>query len=243
MFRKLDIGKQLGAARIQQRRHEEQVLAEARQILKKDLFSEDKVLQNLQQYNRTFDVVNEEEVDSDDVFTPREIREVAVRYRLKFLESRFYNAEFPYEAILRIRELNRKQGKDLKIFRVLASPELFNGKVPASQCSLFVKTNYDNYYLLHRWGEPVPQYRKWLYWPLRSFETLAFTIIVFTLALTLSLPTALITLDRQAEYWSGYRIAAFFHLLIFDTAVTVYFAFAFALNFSSVVWNRNKDFD
>jgi len=244
MFGKIDIDTQLRKIRKEQRKEEDQLLAKAQQILRDDLFSEEKVLKNLKQYNQLIDVVNEDEAEADRIFTTSEIKELATKYRLKFLESRFYKEDFPYEAIIRIKEINSSQGKDLKLFRVLATPELFLGKNPKSQCSLFAKTNYDNYYLLHRWGnEKISEKRKWLYWPLRSFETLMFSIILFTLCLTLSLPTDLITLDNQAEYWSGYRGAAFFHLLIFDTAVTVYFAFAFSLNFSNTVWNRYRNFD
>jgi hypothetical protein len=62
------------------------------------------------------------------------------------------------------------------------------------------------------------------------------------LLLDLALPTRLITLDHSANYWSGYRAAAFFHLLIFNFGVTAYLTFAFAKNFSSSVWNRYTDF-
>ena len=69
------------------------------------------------------------------------------------------------------------------------------------------------------------------------------TVILSTLVLTLLLPTSLITLDARATYWSGYRAAAFMHLLIFNAGITTYITFAFLGNFSSSVWNRKRDFD
>lgn len=80
-------------------------------------------------------------------------------------------------------------------------------------------------------------------WPLRRFENLALTVIMATLLITLALPTWLITLDSSAQYWSGYRAAAFMHLLIFNAGITAYLTFAFSRHFSSTVWNRKKDFD
>jgi hypothetical protein len=243
VFNRVDIEEQLRRHRQKTRGHEDHLISEANRILRQDQFSEDKVLQNLKQYNKSFEIVDEEDVDSEFVFTTQEIKHVAIIYRLKFLESKFFKPEIPYEAILKIKDLNRRYGKELKIFRILASPDTFTGKNQQSQCSLFAKTNYDNYFLLHRWGKPLRWRRKLLYWPLRSFETLMFSVLLYTFILTMSLPTFLITLDAKSQYWSGYRAAAFFHLLIFDCGVTVYFAFAFALNFSSSVWNKLKDFD
>jgi len=69
------------------------------------------------------------------------------------------------------------------------------------------------------------------------------TIILVTFIITMSLPINLITLDPSADYWSGYRAAAFFHLLIFNVGVVVYTTFAFSKNFSSTIWNRDRDFD
>ena len=114
--------------------------------------------------------------------------------------------------------------------------------MPASLCFL-PPTNYDNYFLVHQWGKKVPWYRSLIYWPMRRFESLLLTVIFFTLAVTLVLPTDLITLDSKAGYWSGYRAAAFFHLLIFNAGVTIYITLAFTRNLSSSMWNRKKDFD
>ena len=243
MFDKVDIPSELGKIRQKTRQQEEVLLSEAKKILHKDLFAEKKILQNLKQYARSFEVIDEEDVDADLIYTAGEIKEVAVIYRLKFLESKYFNPEIPYEAILRIKHLDEKFSKELKIFKVLATPASFTANAKNQQCSLFVKTNYENYYLIHQWGEPLDWKRKLLYLPFRRFETLALFVMLFTLTLTLVLPTRLITLDAKATYWSGYRAAAFFHLLIFDFGVTVYFTFAFALNFSSSVWNKRKDFD
>ena len=51
--------------------------------------------------------------------------------------------------------------------------------------------------------------------PLKNFENLFKTVLLYTLIVTLIIPTPLITLDSEATYWSGYRAAAFMHLLIF----------------------------
>jgi hypothetical protein len=243
MFRPVDISRQLGKIRDQTRSRQEELLSEAKRILRKDLFTEKKILSHLVDYGKRFETLDEEDIDTSQVFTLGEIKTIATRQRLKFLDSKLYKPEMPYEAVLKIKELNRQHKKELKHFVVLSYPASFEEKKSQHPTLLFTKTNYDNYYFVHRWGKNLPWIRQILYWPLKNFENLLATVIIFTVALTLSLPTWLITLDAKADYWSGYRAAAFMHLLIFNAGVTAYITFAFTRNFSNSVWNRKRDFD
>ena len=80
MFDNVDMQQQLNLCRKKNRKEEDVLLAEAKQILRKDLFTDEKVLHNLKQYNRLFEVVNEEDVDPSDIFTIYEIKTVAVTH-------------------------------------------------------------------------------------------------------------------------------------------------------------------
>ncbi len=242
MFSPVDVRGELERLREKERRQEDLVIQEANRILQDDLFNENKILHYLNDYGRTFEYLDEEDVSDGNIFTEKEVKRIAVRHRLKFLASSLYRSEIPYQAVLKIKELNQKHRKDLKHFFVLAPPAAFFEAAQVPQSALFVSTSNGNYYLLHRWGAELSWSRKFRFWPLRSFENLFATVIFFTLLVTLILPTALITLDSHAEYWSGYRAAAFFHLLIFNGGFTTYLTFAFCGNFSNVVWNRKKDF-
>lgn len=241
MFAGIHIHEHLTRVRDSSRRQVD-LLSEADKILRQDLLSGKNVLDNLGAYNKLASCLEEEEVAQEAIFRITEIRETAVNYRLKFLESKYYKPEIPYEATLKIARLNEEFRKDLREFSLLSEYESFSGTRKTPGALLFVKTNYDNYYLVHAWGTRLPWYRRVLAWPLKRFETLILTVILATLVLAMALPTRLITLDHQADYWSGYRAAAFFHLLIFNAGVTVYFTFAFARNLSSTVWDRYKDF-
>lgn len=242
MFEDTDIGAQLRRSRKLYRKAEDILLDQANEILRKDLFKEEKVLQNLRQYSRSFDVMENDDCEQENLFTLSEIKAVAITNRLKFLESSAYKKEIPYEAICLIKDLNRQYGKDLKAFKILGLPEAFSDKESNYQRSLFVKTSADYYLLLFQWGSKIKRARKVRYWPMRTFENLGISIFSFTLIVTLSLPTFLITLDQDAEYWSGYRGGTFFHLLFFFTGFTAYLTFAFGINFSSSIWDRRKDF-
>ncbi len=242
MFKHTDIQQQLSRFREKQKDKGDNLVLEAQRILQQDLFTEKKILSNLGQYNRSFETLDEESLDDNLIFSPAEIKKVCIHFRLKFLESKHYKPEISYEAVLRIKGLNNQFAKKIKEFKIMAPAESFTQKENAEESVLFAGTNYGNYYLIHRWGNALPWHRQLRYWHMRYFENLFFSVIAFTLLVALSLPIGFITLDNKAEYWSGYRAAAFFHLLIFNMGVTAYTTFAFAKNFSSTVWNREQDF-
>ncbi len=238
----IDIKDKLTEFRRKTRSKEDDLIEEANRILAKDLFSENKILGNLKHYNTSFELIDEDDVDGDLIFKISEIKKIALAYRLKFIDSQYFKPEIPYEAILKIKHLNLVHHKDLKGFKILAPIEAFKEQKITKGAVLFAPTGYGNYCIVHRWGQPLKWYRKILSWPLKTFDNLFITVFIYTLIVTLCTPTSLITLDSTATYWSGYRAAAFMHLLIFHGGVTAYITFAFGKNMSSITWNHYKDF-
>ncbi|MDO9000166.1 MAG: hypothetical protein Q7W45_10405 [Bacteroidota bacterium] len=224
------------------RSKEDDLLQEANRILTQDLFSEKKILNNLKHYNNSFEIIDEEDVPSELIFKISEIKKIALNYRLKFIDSQYFKSEIPYEAILKIKDINSNYRKDIKGFKILGPIGSFKKGENLKNTILFAPTNYGNYYLIHNWGTPLKWHRKITSWPLKNFDNLFLSVIMYTLIITLSIPTPLITLDSTATYWSGYRAAAFMHLLIFHLGVTAYITFTFAKNLSSIAWNHFKDF-
>jgi len=113
MKKELLIANELLKRKIKFAKHEDVVIDEVYKILNKDLFHEKKVLSNLQLYNRSFEMINEDDVDILDVFDEKSIKEIAIKYRLRFIDSQFYKKEIPYEAVLKVKDLNAKYRKDL----------------------------------------------------------------------------------------------------------------------------------
>ena len=243
MFKEIDIKNQLNLLSAKTRGGGDKLLSEAKRILTQDLYTEKNILKNLAGYNKSSQFADEEDVATELVYSLGEIKQICITYRLKFLDSKCFKAEFPYEAVLKIKGLNNRHYKDLKDFQILAPAESYDKKKFQGDALLFVKTNYDNYFLIHKWGTKMSWFRKFRYWHMQHFENLFVSIILITLMITLCLPINLITLDSHESYWSGYRAAAFFHLLIFNMGVAVYITFAFSKNFSSTIWNREQDFD
>lgn len=216
----------------------EYLVKEVRDILRQDLLSDKNILQNLQTYFLNNELLDEEDLDHEHVFTLAEIRTLCSHYRLRFLDSEHYKPDIPEEAQDRIQYLNYRFRKNLKHFKLLGTSQSFSNHT-GKECLLLAKTNRDNYYLIHRWGTAYKWNRSLFNWPLRKFENLVICVCIFTLILTLCLPTAFISLDEHVGYFSGFRVAAFFHLLIFNFGFTAYITFAFNQNFSEVIWDKD----
>lgn len=240
MLNRINIHDELVKIRSKTRREEDYLIDEVHRILNMSLVQETNVLNNLKFYNKTFELLDDEQLDDDFIFKPDEIKSICTKYRLRFLDSKYFNNDVPVEAIIRIKSLNVAYAKDLKGFKILAATKTFRGKDPDGPALLFIPTINGNYYLAHSWGKEFSWFRKLSAFPMRNFETLFVSIALITLAITLALPTHLITLDKDATYWCGYRIATFFHILIFNSGVTAYFTFAFNKNFSGSCWDSHS---
>jgi hypothetical protein len=216
------------------------VLDEVNKILKAELFKEHNILNNLKSYNKSFALLDEEGLDETPIFRKEEIKDICVKYRLRFVDSQKFKGHFPYEAVLKIKDLNKHQGKDLEGFKILAAPSVIKDKNNAGQILIFAPTIYGNYYLIHSWGQELKWMHKILSFPLRNFETLGCCLILLALITDLCIPTRHITLDRDATYWCAYRFAVFFHLLIFYSGFTIYILFGFNKPFSGSLWDSDK---
>jgi len=242
MLGPVDVKEELIRRRSKIRRAEDHLIKEVDKILHQSAFSGKNVLDNLKDYHKSFGSVDEEDMDAENIFSINEIKEIAIKYRLRFVDSGIFKQELPYESLLKVQHINQAHKKELSGFKLLATTHFLKNKNTTDNTLLFVPTNLGNYYLVHLWGKKLKWNRALMNWPIRNIETLFLSLILATLLITLSLPTRLITLDRKATYWCAYRIGIFFHLFIFNMGVTAYITFAFSKNLSSSVWNSDKDF-
>ena len=229
------------------RNNEDEIISQVRQILYKDQFNERNILNHLKKYNQKFELVNEDEVESERVFTEDEIKNTCMRFRLRFLSSDSFPHEYPYEVILKLKDLNEAQRKDLRHFFIMADENVFRkGAVNSPnnpECFLFCKTELGKYYLVHRWGKLFGKTRLIRSFPFRNFESLFLCVIALTLLVTFILPTKLITNDQKADYFSMYRIACFFHVLIIHIGFTVFAFLGFNKSFSEQNFDSKRIFD
>jgi hypothetical protein len=234
------LGKNIQEALESEKKHlsqQDHLLQEAERILLKSRFLEKNILANLKFYNSSFEFLDDDEVENEKTFTPVQVRNLCKKLRLRFLSSQSYAGEIPYEAVLKIKELNTLYRKDLKYFKIVSTERFFNSTNDTGQAMLFAQTLCGHYYLIHMWGKPLGTWRSVRFFALRNFESLFICLLLFSLAEALLMPTHLITTDAKAGYLSLYRIACIFHLVIFNAGFTVFTLFSFHLTFSESNWD------
>lgn len=223
--------------------HEEgdMVVREFNKILSNEQFNEKNILKNLKSYNQNFDLLDEDLLDKSRIYGIKEIKNICIQYNLRFLDSQLYKGEFPSEAIYTIQELNKEQRREFRNFKVLGPVEIFRQKGIETDPMLFAETRYGNFYLIHQWDNKVKWYASLLQFPMRKFENLIGTLIVFSALIALLTPNKLLVSDGDFGYWDTHRMAFFFYAIIFNSAFTVFFLFAFHRSFSSSSWDENKN--
>lgn len=222
------------------RKNEGRVIDEVNRILQDDLFSEKNILRNLKNYNRTFDLLDEEGLDRNRIFSINEIRNICIQYDLRFLDSQKFRGEIPGEAVAEIKRISRGRKKPLESFKIMGPLGVFRTKNSSSDPMLFAETSKGNYYLVHHWDHKVPWYKSAAIFPFRKFENLLGTIAGICLMITLITPQEWIMDTHEFEYWDMHRFALFFHLFILTSCLTGFFMLAFHRNFTSGKWDDHR---
>lgn len=171
-------------------------------------------------------------LETKQIFHIDSIRHICVDYRLRFLDAKYFKAKIPYEALSKIKTLEKEHGTKLKGYKIMAPSKLFKLN-KTDDPLLFAPIGNDYYYLIHAWGNDLHPLRKWLMKPFKNFETLAFTTLLLSFILTLLIPDGLFSEQTSpAEFWM-----LFFFMFKSIAAVVIYYGFATGKNFNTAIWN------
>lgn len=109
-----------------------------------------------------------DECDAANLFTHQQIGAICVKYNLRFLDSKYFKADFPYAAFQRIKEFELKYGVKIKSFKIVAPSEMFKLEDCNKDPLLFAQLADNKYYLLHQWGNDLVWYRALISYPTKS---------------------------------------------------------------------------
>ena len=167
---------------------EEQTLASVYELLAIDGLKEEQIHHKLQSSNEVFQ--NNFDLDlleTDRIFHINTIEKICIDYRLRFLDSKYFKPEIPYEAISEIKHLEKTHNTNLNGFKIIAPAKLLKLK-NADDPLLFAPISNGYYYLIHKWGNDINPLRKWLMMPFRTFEHLVISMLVLSGILTFLVP-------------------------------------------------------
>jgi len=152
--------------------------------------------------------------DDEMVFPLEAIRKTCIAYRLRFLPSSRYRAPVPYEAFVRIRELERANDTRFEEFYIMAPAPAFHLEQKTDPV-LFVPAGGDRFLLVHRWGGELSPWRKFAALPLRSIQSLGVTVVVFAFLVAAALPASWLSWNEELAHRTySIRMFVFFMLVL-----------------------------
>lgn len=203
-----------------------QIIEEVKEILQSQALREAIIEKRILEGSRTFDY-NLADFKEENIYTIDQIKKLCVKYRLRFLDSKVFAGEIPYEAISKIKALEEELGQSLSGFKIVAPKELFQLEDKDSDPLLFLQLSENKFYFIHKWGGELNRFRSILATPMRSFMSMFWFLAAVALIFTILIPT------------KSFDVSAFLfvHSFIAICGITCLLVFTFRENFSDVEWN------
>ncbi|MEM6718167.1 MAG: hypothetical protein AAF611_02525 [Bacteroidota bacterium] len=179
------------------------------------------------------DTTNEfdiDKIDSGAIFHISQIEKVCIKYRLRFLDTKYFKGDYPEEAITSISDIEKTHNTTLSGFKIIAPSKLFVLK-EADDPLLFAPIGNGYYHLIHKWGNDLSFFRKFKYWPVRNeYNFLVFTVIV-------SLIGTWMTYSIFAKE-PNFAYAALLFMFHFKSviAVAIFYGVSLGKNFNKYIW-------
>lgn len=232
IFKKINIAREL--------EKEKSLLEEAKKILEESRAGDAGIISSLNEGNRD-NCSNGAllAMEESKIYTGEAIRNVCIRYRLRFLDTKYYRGELPYEALQKIKETEKKRQVRLGNFKIVAPAEKFVLKDSRKDPLLFAPAGNGQYYLLHQWGSDLKWHRNILHYPFRNMVTLSLTSLVLSFLVLLLLPEEIFSLEVQANIFLAllYKILFFCIFSSFIFLVSIIYGITTAKDFSENVWD------
>ncbi len=237
MLSNINIKKEL---ELVQSKQENQLLELVNNQLLNDQKIELSIQKNLNQCasaNYNPDLVNYNEKDVYDIDA---IRSIAVKYRLRFLPTKYFKNEIPQEAIFKTKNLEKKNNTSIKNFHILAPATSFDLEDVNKDPLLFAPLSNGKYLLIHQWGTDLSWFKRLTAIPLKSLESMLISIGVMAFLIAMVTPTWLILNSAEIDmgYFGYHRMAWFMYAYILICSITTFICFSQNIYPSEYQWNK-----
>ena len=204
-------------------------------IWTKEDSKKERITQSLKHTNNgSFNQLKFEEMETKNIFHKDTIKNICIRYRLRFLDSNLFKGEYPKNITKIISDIEKKHDTNLNNFMIMAPSKLFKIKSPDDPI-LFIPIGNNYYYLIHKWGEEFNYLRKLLVLPFKNIDNLTiFSVLVsvfFALLGKLFIPSL-----TSSEVFILFLFLVKGFIFIF-----FYTFFLTRKNFSESIWNSKYD--
>jgi len=211
---------------------ENEILEHVSDILAKNQVIRENILSRILSGNETdSNNFNFGLLETDRIFHLDHIRKICIAYRLRFLPSHYFRDGIPEEAVTRARDLEDRHRTTLGGFHIVAPTKTFQLK-NFNDPLLFAPIGNGYFYLVHKWGDDLSFWRKFVVWPYRSLFT--FTIVSIFMSLVITWLTPESNLSRRIPM-ADVIIFLFAFKSVF--AIGLYSFFILGKKFNSSIWN------
>jgi len=168
----------------------EDLITEAKAILLGDTKADEQLLRRLQGESAEKEALKIPlySEDKSALFEEGTIRKVCTKYRLRFLDTQLFKGDIPYEALVAIKQMEKKYQVQFEEFRIVAPAPLFQLEDSTKDPLLFAVLGNGDYLLMHQWGSDLVWHRKLLLYPFRNISSLGLSIVLLSFLLTAFLP-------------------------------------------------------
>jgi hypothetical protein len=170
------------------RSKEEEILEEVAELLNEAGSRDEELLQRLKG-SGTHGPSRAFAYDPGRIYTTEQIKRLCIKYRLRFLDTKYFKGEIPYEALSKVRQLEKESGQVFQAFKIIAPKELFHLSDKDSDPLLFVPIGKDRFYFIHQWGGELNVLRSILAIPLRNFMSMFWFLFALAFLFSLAIPT------------------------------------------------------
>ena len=182
-----------------------------------------------------FNDFNIDKLESSKIYHIKQIEQICINYRLRFLDSKYFKGKLPYEAISKIKTLEEEHQTDLRGFKIMAPSKLFKLE-NADDPLLFAPIGNDYYYLIHKWGNDLSPFRRIMMWPFKTFENFVFFILFSALIGTFFVPSGFF---MNEDNLTTEFILLYLFMFKWIGGISIYYGFAKGKNFNTAIW-RSK---
>ena len=212
---------------------ESDLLAEIKNIFDQGDRKDASIISQLQSSSeRDHNALDLDLLDTDRIFHVSHIKAICIDYRLRFLDSKLFKGSIPYEAAIKIKELEKEHKTVIEGFKIMAPSKLFKLE-NADDPLLFAPIGNGYYYLIHKWGNDLSPYRKLAVLPFKSFENLMILTALVSFFASFLVPKGLLSIETSGVQF----LLTFLFMFKSVAAVVLYYSFAAGKNFNSVIWD------
>jgi len=212
---------------------ESDLLAEIKNIFDHNDRKDASIISQLQSSSgRNHNALNLDLLDTDRIFHVDHIKAICIDYRLRFLDSKLFKGSIPYEAAIKIKELEKEHKTVIEGFKIMAPSKLFKLENEDDPL-LFAPIGNGYYYLIHKWGNDLSPYRKLAVLPFKSFENLMILTALVSFFASFLIPKGLLSIETTGVQF----LLTFLFMFKSVAAVVLYYSFAAGKNFNSVIWD------